>query len=292
MTRLAIRLLTLFALVPLGNSVTDAGVIAYESFSSGSVGQDLIGQTTGQGFARVWTEGGFNASVHDNYDIAGGSLAFGSLTTSGNKVTTAATSAIAGARGILSQTISGSDTFYMSMLIRPEGTVGEGAFGGFFGVYLDSTTGTDSDVFIGKGGVGDQYVIETRGGSGRSVSNYEAVSGQTRMLVLKAELQAGLDTFTLWIDRELGGGDPSSFDARKSDLDVGGISSLVLYSTGAFSIDEIRFGDSYADVTDMSPIPEPGGLALLLAGSGSLWMVRRRKSAATSFAGRPGVPPR
>ncbi len=81
------------------------------------------------------------------------------------------------------------------------------------------------------------------------------------------DFTAGLDTFTLYVNPTPGGTQPLS-GAVKSDTDVGTISSLSLYSTGAFSVDEIRIGTTYADVVPSAvlPIPEPSSLVLVTLG--------------------------
>lgn len=254
-----------------------ADLIAYDGFDD-PPGTPLVGQAGGTGFSTAWAPGGFNAPISNNFNVAPGSLAFGDLRTSGQHVSTDVTANIAGVTRTLSQRFGPGSTFYLSVLLRPEGTVGDGIFGGFFGLYLDSASANDPDLFLGKPGNRDQYVLENRGGGGQSVSNYSAVSDQTTLLVLKGELVNGNDTFTLWINRPLGGPDPSSFDARKTDIDIGSFQSLVLYSTGAFSVDEIRIGTTYADVTPLATaVPEPSSLALAALGGGLMIALRRAR---------------
>ncbi|HEX8203061.1 MAG TPA: PEP-CTERM sorting domain-containing protein [Isosphaeraceae bacterium] len=262
-----------------------AAIIAYDGFANGTPGLDLVGNDGGTGFNSPWLPGGFNASQFANYDIGAGSLASNNLSTSGNRATTASTTSIAGLRRVLSRTIGPNETFYLSVLLRPEGTVGEGAFGGFFGLYLDSTNGDANDLYLGKPGEFNQYALETRGGTGRSLSNFTAVSGQTTLLTLKGELRTGTDLLTLWVNRPLGGGDPTSFDAQKADLDLVSFNALVIYSTGAFSIDEIRIGQTYADVTPaVAAVPEPSTLLSAASGVTGLLLVARRRRKGTTVA--------
>jgi hypothetical protein len=118
------------------------------------------------------------------------------------------------------------------------------------------------DVFIGKPASGqlDQWVVETRGGAGQVSTGKPVVQGQTTLLVLKADFRPGPDTFSLLINPQLPAGEPNAYDAVKNDLDLDQLSAVIIYSTGEFSVDEIRYGESYADVT---PVPEPGSMALL-----------------------------
>jgi hypothetical protein len=100
------------------------------------------------------------------------------------------------------------------------------------------------------------------------------VVGQTEFLVLKAKLQSGSDNFTLYSDPTPGAPEPST--GTLYSLDIGTLSSLVIYSGGAFSIDELRVGTTYADVT---PTPEPSSLVLLGIGAISVlaYVWRRRR---------------
>src|SRR5690606_41970041 len=63
-----------------------AEVSAYEGFDYEPVGAALLGADGGSGFAGPWSAGGFNASIHDHCTIAAGSLEFGELLTSGNRL--------------------------------------------------------------------------------------------------------------------------------------------------------------------------------------------------------------
>ena len=106
---------------------------------------------------------------------------------------------------------------------------------------------------MGKANVNgsDYYDVEQRGGSGQVASPAKPVVGQTAFLVLKAQLQpSGNDVFTLYADPTPGAAEPSS-GAVKQDLGIGTLSSLVIYSGGAFNIDELRVGTTYADVTSV-----------------------------------------
>jgi hypothetical protein len=74
----------------------EAVLVAYDGLDYAPSGSELLGKAGGFGFSTAWRPGGFNASNHTNYDIQGGSLSFGSLLNSGNRVQTGAVGAIAG----------------------------------------------------------------------------------------------------------------------------------------------------------------------------------------------------
>lgn len=263
---------------------TEAGFIAYEGFNypPGVTRPTLLrGQSGGTGFTGAWTELSGNPVPPSEYSVFSGSLSYPGLPTSGNQVSIAQTAAINGLERFFSQDLNGQ-VYYLSALVRPLGTVGQGPFGGFFGFYLDSIGGTD--VFVGKPGSADQWSLENVGGTGQSRSNFTAVSGQTDLLVLKMDLTSGLDELTLWVNPTLGGtSDPPSFSAFKGDVNVGELDGIALYSTGAFAIDELRVGTSFADVSGAAAaVPEPSSLVLLslcgACGVGAAW--RRRRSEA------------
>jgi hypothetical protein len=66
--------------------------------------------------------------------------------------------------------------------------------------------------------------------------------------VVKAQFMAGNDVFTLYTNPVPGEAEPFA-GAMKSDLDLGTVSRIGIYSTGAFDVDEIRIGATYASVT-------------------------------------------
>jgi hypothetical protein len=227
-----------------------ASQLAYEGF-----GQSFpIDANGGFGFSGPWAQGGFNAFA-SGYIVNEDSLSYPSLQAGvAGSVSGGAFSAINGAIRNLGQTL-GTDntTVYLSFLLRPDGILDNGIFNGFFGVTLNGSL--SNDLFIGKpgGGAVDQYVMETRGGSGQVPSGTSADVRHTALMVLKAQFLSGNDIFTLYTNPKPGGSEPSS-GAVKSDLDLGTVSKVGIYSSGAFTVDEIRIGTSYDDV-----VPKNGG---------------------------------
>jgi hypothetical protein len=273
----------LAAIVGLGLTVLLASrgalgaLIAYEPFDYSPAGADLNGRNGGFGFSGPWAPGGFNASVNNNYDVATGSLPFQQLLIGGNRVSSLPTTAIAGlTRPLVAPLGAAGETKYVSVVLRPEGTVGTGAFNGFFGLTLESPT--EPELYIGKPGSGqlDRYVVENRGGAGQVASNVTVTANQTTLLVLKAQFNATSDLFTLYVNPTPGGAEPSGL--VKSDANLGVVNGLTIYSTGAFSIDEIRLGDTFADVT---PVPEPGMAAVTCVGA-CLLLARRGRAGRVS----------
>jgi hypothetical protein len=217
--------------------------IAYEGFSPSFP----IYANGGAGFSAAWTQGGFNAFA-SGYTSSHKSLCYEKLRTSDGSVSGGAFPAINGAIRNLAQPL-GADgtTAYVSFLVQPNGTLNEGIFGGFFGLTLNGSLG--NDLFIGKpgGGALNRYVLETRGGFGQVPSDLSAIVGRTSLLVLKAQFQPGNDQFTLYTDPLPGAAEPTG-TVLKTDLDLGIVYRIGIYSSGAFTIDEIRIGTTFADV--------------------------------------------
>lgn len=261
---------TLFAL-GLGMSAR-ADLTAYEPFNYGPEGFGLVGKSGGGsfGFSSPWAAGGFNASVHNNYVVDEQSLSYQNLLTSGGSARSGPTNAIAGlTRNFFTPLGTAGTVRYYSFLLRPEGTLHEGAFSGFFGLNLESPG--EPEIYAGKPGGGQiaQYVIEDRGGGGQVPTGVSAAVGETTFLVVKADFRGGSDVFTLYVNPTPGGPEPASGVVKSSPF--GTASGFTLYSTGAFSVDELRLGTTYADVTPA--IPEPS-FAWLAA---SLLLIRRRR---------------
>jgi hypothetical protein len=231
-----------FGVVVLSPAVR-ANQVVYEGFGPSFP----IYANDGAGFSGPWTQGGFNAFA-SGYVPKENSLCYARLETSAGSISGGPFSAINGAVRSLAQPLGQDNTtVYLSFLIQPQGTLNEGVFDGFFGLTLNGSLG--NDLFIGKpgGGAEDQYVLEARGGSGQIPSNAHVKVGRTALLVLKAEFLSGNDVFTLYTNPTPGRREPAS-GVTKTDLDLGLVSKVGLYSTGAFVVDEIRIGTTYADV--------------------------------------------
>jgi hypothetical protein len=225
---------------------------AYEGFDYSPPGTDLLGTNGGENFSGPWG----SASVNANYDIGTGSLSYPGLSTTGNHVTTASHSSGIGSIGrrLIAPLGTSVTTQYVSFVVRPEGTLNEGQFNGFFGLRLETASG--GDLFVGKPGSGaiDQFVVENVGGTLQHASGTTVEVGEEYLLVLRADFSAAgvNDLFTLYVNPTPGAAEPAS-GTIKNDFDFGIFNDVFLYATGAFSIDEIRVGPTYADVVPGIP---------------------------------------
>jgi hypothetical protein len=203
---------------------------------------------SGFGFSAPWDQGGFNV-IASAYLFEKRSLCWGGLRSAEGRISASAFASIHGALRTLHQPLGRDNTIvYVSFLLRPEGVLNAGLFGGFFGLTLNGELGRD--LFIGKpgGGAANKLVLESRGGFGQFASAVETRINRTRLIVVKAQFLPGPDVFSLYIDPRPGS-DEQAPHAVKADLDLGQVSALGIYSTGAFSIDEIRVSTAFADVT-------------------------------------------
>jgi hypothetical protein len=201
---------------------------------------------SGVGFAGPWVQGGFNVFA-SGYTLRERSLCRAGLDTHGGSVAGDAFPSINGVVRPLSVPLGADNsTVYVGFRIQPRGTLDDGIFNGFFGLTLNGSLG--NDLFIGKPGAGvmEQYVLESRGGAGQVPSGIPTVVGRTALLVVKAQFLAGNDVFTLYVNPSPRKPEPAS-NVVKSDVDLGTLSKIGIYSSGAFVIDEIRIGTTFAD---------------------------------------------
>ena len=255
-----LRLLAVLFISLAARENLSASLLVYEGFDYGPSGSALLSNNGGSGFSNAWSTAPGPANT-DPYVLNNSTLTDGLLQTSGQSASSIAISGIGGLARTFNQTF-GADvtTIYMSVLMRPEGVLNAGFSFGYFGMFLQSNA---NHLFLGKPGGGDvnHWGMEVQGGGGQVSTGVGAVVGQTVLLVVRADFLPGADKFTLYLDPTPGGPEPLT-GTVKNDADAGTITGLEIFSGGAFSIDEIRIGNTFADVT---PVPEPTTAALMLA---------------------------
>jgi hypothetical protein len=67
------------------------------------------------------------------------------------------------------------------------------------------------------------------------------------MLVLKIECRQGDDRLTLYVNPKPGEPEPAK-GTVKDNVRLGLVDTVVMYSTGAFSMDELRAGETFQSV--------------------------------------------
>ena len=92
--------------------------------------------------------------------------------------------------------------------------------------------------------------------SGNTRRTFPWFQSKTALLVVKAELVPGPDKFTLYVNPDLELPEPTE-GTVKNDLDIAFLGGLGISASGAFLLDEIRYGESYADV-----LPTTGVISL------------------------------
>ena len=112
-------------------------------------------------------------------------------------------------------------------------------------------TGETLELSIGKSGSVNKYHVSQRGGVNRVLSDVEPTVGKIAFLVVKLEMTDGPDRFTLFVNPVPGKPEPEN-GFVKEDLDLEFADRVSLYSRGAWSVDEIRIGTTWADVTPAS----------------------------------------
>lgn len=206
------------------------------------------------------------------FDIGSGSLSgpLGQLVTSGNHATGSQIYANRDVERDLSASLGASgSTAYFSFLMRPQEAI-EGLFG-WFGFVLRGSSG---DIVVGRSSFDSSYGVEVVSG-GRAQTATPMVVDESRFVVMRADFAAGADTFSLFIDPLLGGVDPLTPDAVLTSADAGMITRVGLSGPGAFGFDELRIGETFADVTPSSVVPEPSTYALAAIGLLGLLACRR-----------------
>lgn len=222
-----------------------AALLAYEPFDY-PPDAPIVGQTNGMGFTSAWVPGGFNARLFDLFRMNRGALIYPNLATKGTNHASAeapppGTPGIAGVGCLLGTNLAVAGAkYYLSFLHQPDGEEE------YASVVVG--TGEGKELSVGKSGSVNEYHVSQRGGVGRVLSGVEPKVGQAAFLVVKMEFQEGPDRFTLYVNPTPGKPEPAN-GAVKDDLDLEFADTLFLYSRAAWSVDEIRLGTTWADVT-------------------------------------------
>jgi hypothetical protein len=285
-----------------------AEVLAYEGFDSsvytttgGFASDNLSGQGTGSGsgFTSDWgaptTDGETLGDYWMNSDGSSEDAYFSASTgqasyTDANSQSLSTTSGQATFTGdgtevslqrFTTTGVSFSDSLYISALV----TLDSSSAGILFGAAA-VTTGSSSDRPFQFGFTSDGYLTATGYSTSGTVTSTSSSTTGTGTYLLVAKITSG-DNLELWLNPLLG--DESG--SGTADLTISGASFYVTGTTwsidgltidatgeGSVTIDEIRIGTTWEDVTT-SVIPEPSTLFIPALTLFSLGMIRRRKRA-------------
>jgi hypothetical protein len=225
---------------------------------------NIVGLNGGSGFSSAYSAGGGTAG-----SITATSLSFGSLDTSGNKLTTTPGANLIVRNFDAADTFTDGTTFYISFLMRWDGTQ-TSSWGG-----LQLMGNGPAQLFIGHPGsnIANYSIERAAADSTAQQSTVPAMNGQTALLVARVQLASGNDVVRLYVNPTPDGPEPATGSAPDlTGQNFGTISQLGFSTSDAYSFDEVRVGLTYASVV---PAPEPGGLALLTIASAALATRRR-----------------
>jgi hypothetical protein len=238
-----------------------AALIVYDGFNYSPVGAPILGESGGGDFG--WS-GPWTGTLTAGYFVGGGSLTspFPGEPSSGNMLSTGVSGGNKGTfRNLATSLGAPGTTDFFSFLMQPTGTVGSGFDDGHMGFQL---LGTVNSLYAGKPGIGaanpNLYDIESVGGITRAPTTVAAVSGQTVLMVVRADFTAGNDTFKLYINPP-STTEPATPDAMLNSFTIGSVTALQVSGPGAFNFDELRVGTTFASV-----VPEPASIAMLVIG--------------------------
>lgn len=246
--------LVLFTTRILKVAAEESVPIAYEGFDY-PAGKSLTGLDGGVGFTSHWSVnrdpqlyGRLAKEIQP--DIVAASLEYPGLKTTGGacRIHRSDRALVRSERSLFGAFRPGiqGQTLYLAFLMKPEGVLGAGTLNGYFCVGLHGHLG---NIYAGKPGADrpDRYVLEEQGGNGQVAGTVAPVVNETALLVLKVELREGPDPVTLFVNPKVGPLEPKD-GITKADCDLGIPETLVLYSTGAHIIDELRLGRTFAEV--------------------------------------------
>lgn len=239
-----------------------AALRAYDGFNY-TPGLPLAGRSGGSGFASPWSEPpvvveGANRNLPAD-TIGSGSISFGPLVTAGQRVVTGGEFSFDG-RDLTPA--PANNVLYASFLLRRDanGNGGEYGVGDYGGLEID---GSANSILLGDSAENELYSIEIAGVGFPAASSSEVVTGRTAFLVARLEFNSGAgasEIIRLYVNPAPGRPEPTAANVTRSDLDLGTLTGVGI-STGTnatWSVDEIRLGDTYADVSPATFVPKAG----------------------------------
>jgi hypothetical protein len=260
------------ALCVLLPQVANADLILYDGFDSYS--GDIAGSGGGTG---NWTGPWVQQLAGSTLDSTTG-LTYGALTTVDGA---AASTADVGSTNTQYQRTFDKATYFtpgstvwMSVLLQRDGIKK-------FGITLSNTTTDYHGAGVHSINFGTDLVAGLQGTAGTTNANTAYTNNELLFAVARITIPSlGNPTVDAWINPSLttdlsgiavGGGDSTVTRSYGSLVSVDRV-NVYSHNDNAINVDEIRVATTWAEVT---PIPEPATLGLLLCGMGA--MLRRRR---------------
>jgi hypothetical protein len=269
-------------------SIAHAELIAYESFSGYSADADLAGQTTSSsdGFVAN-TDAWVGSSTVRQFRSSSTGLSYGSLVSSGGSAFSAnpgagivKTESTTLTTSVGSPFVTSGQIAFVSALVNIDDAVERGYLDVYwatnlreFGFRIDSSGGIDFGRFSG-----DSLDVFFDTG--------ESLASGTNLLVMSVDSSGSGHNYSFWLNpTNLGGAAPTAtytdtggFGINNNWVHEGiGLRADFQLPTGDHGpeyVDEIRAGTTWESVT---PIPEPGALALAGIALACLVVFRRRR---------------
>jgi hypothetical protein len=310
-------LTSMLAVAVMGTFATkaSAGLLAYEPFTNG-VGTAVIGSSGGYGFNGAWlansssgtaTNLGYGLSYSDGANAlqtSGGSAFFQGLTTANSSMQPVRLLNFArGTNASLANNTDGAVTWISFLIVRqgPTGTLAGNPFGRGVNLTHDmlSSAGTGQKIALGNSSGAAQNTVGILSGGGAirpGTATFGSVGGTITDFVIAAVQHnvGGNDNAYLWVNPTSGGGlalggaDPGFGTSQTNVLGLFDYSfDRIRYFVGGQNnaaqpyaeaiISDYRIGETWADVTPITNVPEP--VAGAIVGVGTLAILLRRRKA-------------
>ena len=244
-------------------------VLGYDSFSYPTGALDT--RSGGTGWSDAWAFAGTGS-----IDVVAAGLTHpgGGLATAGGAVQLNAGVLLPAqtVRNLSSSFGAATETIWASFLVTPQNTGAVSYLGITLGNALANPGIPDVNrLFVGYKGT--NFNMNSWGGFS-DVNVPGVVAGQTAFLVVRLDINAGagLEVATLYVNPTAGLAAPDVTGTAKSDLDLGTFTSISIgggrgFAANPAQIDEIRIGNTYADVAPPTVPVIEANLALTKADS-------------------------
>jgi lysophospholipase L1-like esterase len=249
-----------------------AGLTAYDGFDYGATTGDLTGKNGGSGWSGAYTETVPSPSVANSTIYTTPGLIYTGLPTTGGAVNTSDGSGTTTFNFRSFNTIYGDaeTETWISFLAQRNGSASTSTFAGLSFYNSTGIAITDAEVTFANGGTGGAWRILDNGPPAVPASTAVVpASNTTYLLVARIQWGAGAggtDAVSLFVNPTLGTL-PTVANATK-DVAITNFDKVRIAGSNAvnYTFDEIRIGDSYADVTvPLVPVYFP--LAITRAGA-------------------------